>query len=86
LGPRRARRLSAALATAATGIPAGLAALGGAPRVLLGAPLLLVLLATPFGAMRRGRRLPDADALTARFAAALIAAIALACALAPRAP
>ncbi len=51
---------------------AALAAAGAAPRVLLAAPVLLVLLARPLAAMWRGRRLADIDARTARFQAVLL--------------
>ena len=51
---------------------AGLAAAGVIPRAIMAAPILLVLLYKPLTHVWRGIRLPDIDARTARFLAALL--------------
>jgi len=66
-----------ALSIAAALVPFALAALGLAPQILLGAPLLLLLLARPYRNMWRGKRQPDVDAATVRFEAALLLAMLL---------
>ncbi len=60
------------LALGAAWVPCVMAALGMAPKALLGAPLLLVLLARPFRNMWNGTRQPDIDVETVRFEAALL--------------
>lgn len=68
----------AAYVVSVLGGVAGLAALawaGIAPRALLAAPLLLVLVVKPLSAVIGGRRLPDIDAQTARFEAVLLTAV-----------
>ena len=66
------------LSIAAALVPFTLAALGLAPRILLGAPLLLLLLVRPYQNMWQGQRQPDIDAATVRFEAALLLALLLA--------
>lgn len=83
LGRRGATLLYTLMVVIAACMPAGLAALGAAPRALLAAPLLLVLPATTLRAMWAGRRLPAVDVATARFAAAVLAAVTLAYAFVP---
>lgn len=77
-GGRVAQVVYFALSIAAALVPFTLAVLGLAPRILLGAPLLLLLLARPYGKMWRGKRQPDIDAATVRFEAALLLAMLLA--------
>jgi len=74
-GGRVARALYVVLVAGCLLGVAAVAAAGRAPRVLLAAPLLGVLLARPLAAMCRGRRLPDIDARTARFEAVLLVAL-----------
>lgn len=62
-------------------VPLVLAALGLAPRVLFGAPLLLLLLMRAYRNVWQWKRQPDIDAETARFAAVLMLAMLLAFAI-----
>jgi len=81
-GGRVARALYVALELACVAGLAALAAGGRAPRALLGAPVLLVLLVRPMRAVWQDRRLPDIDAQSARFEAVLLVGVFLAYALA----
>ncbi len=71
-GGRLATWLYVLLPAAATVAPCALAAVGLAPRALLAAPVLLLLLARPVRCVLRGRRLPNIDVRTAAFSTALM--------------
>jgi 1,4-dihydroxy-2-naphthoate polyprenyltransferase len=73
-----ARVVYVVLAIGAALVPFVLAALRLAPPALLGAPLLLLLLARPFRNMASGKRQPDIDVETVRFEAALLVAMLIA--------
>jgi len=60
------------LVLGAVAVPVILAVAGKGPKVLLAAPLLMVMLRHPFACMWNRQRLPDIDARTARFEAALL--------------
>ncbi len=77
-GGRPARGLYFVLTIAGAGGVSALAGAGLAPRVLLAAPVLLVLLARPYAAVWRDRRLADIDARTARYESVLLAALLVA--------
>lgn len=75
LGARAGRVLYTLLVLSSAVGAAILAAVGILPKAMLAAPLLLVLLARPLACVWRNRRLPDIDAQTARYVAALLAAM-----------
>ncbi len=72
LGGKAMRVLYVVLLAGCVLVLAGLAAAGIIPRAVMAAPILLVLLYRPLTNVWRGIRLPDIDARTARFVAALL--------------
>lgn len=72
LGNKAMRALYIVLLAGCVLCLAGLAAAGIIPRAVMVAPILLVLLYRPLTHVWRGIRLPDIDARTARFFAALL--------------
>jgi 1,4-dihydroxy-2-naphthoate octaprenyltransferase len=79
-GGEVSRWLYVSLTFGAVILLAVLAGVGVLPWPLLAAPLLLILLAGPLAGVWRRRRIPDVDARTARFAAAVGLAVLAACA------
>lgn len=77
IGHNRMRVLYVALEAMAMLAIVGLAIAGLFPRVLIAAPVLLVLLAKPLLAVIRDQRLPDIDARTAQYEAVLLVAMIL---------
>jgi 1,4-dihydroxy-2-naphthoate octaprenyltransferase len=71
-GERAARFLYVTLVTASPLCLATLGVVGLAPRVLVVAPLFLLLLLEPLAGLLRGRRIPDIDVRTARFETVLL--------------
>ncbi len=81
IGHDRLRAVYVFLMVAAVLTLAGMAAGGIMPRVLMAAPVLLVLAAKPLTAAIKDQRLPDMDARTAQFETVLLLAMILALAL-----
>ncbi|MFB3891082.1 MAG: prenyltransferase [Phycisphaerae bacterium] len=75
IGHGRLRAVYVALVVSSVLGLAGMAAFGLMPRVLVGAPVLLVLAAKPLTAVLRDRRLSDIDARTAKFETAMLLAM-----------
>jgi len=71
-GGRGSRLLYVALVVVSAACLAALGVFGLAPRVLVVAPLFLLLLLEPLAGVLRGRRIPDIDVRTARFETVLL--------------